>query len=346
MPSLRTFDAFPKTGSEHVQKSSKGGVSSILTYFFLLFIAWSEFGSYFGGYIDTQYTVDDRVQGTAQINLDMFVKMPCKWVGVIALDQTGDKNIVSEDLSFEDMPFFIPFNTKMNGKNDIVTPGLDEILSEAIPAQFRERIDTSQLESGQEFDGCHIFGSIPVNAVRGELRIVPKGFFGLGLQKPPLDEIDFSHVFNEFSFGDFYPYIDNPLDQTGRLVSEHLTSINYYASVVPTTYKKMGAIIRTNQYSLSETAHAVSLRSRKAPGISIFYNFEALTIVVSDERITFLQFVVRLVAMLSFFVYIASWIFRCADTVLVLGLGPKWSLRYQGHHQKVGILEKNNSKSI
>ncbi|SCV04872.1 LANO_0G13278g1_1 [Lachancea nothofagi CBS 11611] len=340
MAGLRTFDAFPKTDAQHVKKSSKGGFTSILTYLFLAFIAWSEFGSFFGGYIDQQYGVSNNLRETAQINMDIFVHMPCEWLTVLVQDRTGDRKLVQEELSLEDLPFYLPPGTVVDGRNEIRSPGLDEILAEAIPAKFREKLDFSGVADGQEFDGCHIFGSIPVNMVKGSLLITARGYSLGDFRRTPPDLINFSHVVNELSFGDFYPFIDNPLDQLGRLTNDPRTSYHYQTSVVPTTFKKLGAKVDTNQYSLSESEYTVTEFNMRIPGIMITYNFEALSITISDERISFWQFIVRLVAILSFIVYTISWTFRLTDKVLVLVLGPRWSLRYQSDgRQNTGILE-------
>lgn len=296
---------------------------------FLLFIAWSEFGSYFGGYIDQQYFVENKVKESAQINLDMFVHIPCKWLHINIRDITMDRRLVSEQLTLEDIPFFVPYGTKVNDVNSVITADLDEILAEAIPAQFRQKIEVSELEHFNEFDGCHIFGSILTNRVKGELQITPKGWGYRDSQIAPVDIIDFSHVVNELSFGDFFPYIDNTMDNTAKLTEKQLTTYHYFTSIVPTIYKKMGAEVDTNQYTLSEAKYTFSDPRTGIPGIFIQYNFEALSIMVSDERIGFWKFVIRLVAILSFVVYMASWIFRFVDWFLILALGPKWSLRYQ-----------------
>ncbi|CUS20178.1 LAQU0S01e00760g1_1 [Lachancea quebecensis] len=340
MAGLRTFDAFPKTEEQHVRKSSKGGYTSILTYFFLIFIAWSEFGNFFGGYVDEQYGVSKDLRETVQINMDMFVHMPCKWLEVVVQDHTGDRKLVREELKMESIPFFLPYGTVINERNKIATPGLDEVLAEAIPGQFRDQIDFGSGDDNQEFNGCHVFGTITVNMVKGDLMVIPRGQSLGGPQRMPLDAINLSHVINEFSFGDFYPYIDNPLDRIARITAESTTSFHYHTSVVPTIFRKLGAEVDTNQYSLSETEHEGPPQGLRVPAIIFSYSFEALTITISDERISFWQFVVRLVAILSFFVYIMTWAFTLLDMALVLLLGPKWSLRYQRDgRQKTGILE-------
>lgn len=351
MAGLRTFDAFPKTEDVYKKKSTKGGVTSILTYVFLLFICWTEFGKYFGGYIDQQYTVDNTVRETAQINMDLYVNVKCDHLHINIRDETMDRKFAIRELNLEDMPFFIPYDSKVNAVNDIVTPELDEIVGEAIPAEFREKLDTRQFfdeddpeshKYAPKFNGCHIFGSIPVNRVRGELQITAKGFGYAGV-KPPIEEINFAHAINEFSFGDFYPYIDNPLDKTARFNKEKpLSAYIYHISAIPTKYKKMGVEIDTFQYSVNDYRYDVDFMRQKKiyifPGIYFKYDFEALSIEVTDVRISFFQFVIRLVAILSFFVFVVSWVFTIIDLLLVNILGPKWSLRYQPDSVAGGIL--------
>ncbi|QID87086.1 ER vesicle protein [Saccharomyces pastorianus] len=350
MAGLKTFDAFPKTEEQYKKKSTKGGLTSLLTYLFLLFIAWTEFGEYFGGYIDYQYTVDNQVRDTVQINIDLYVNTKCEWLHINVRDQTMDRKLVSEELQLEDMPFFIPYDTKVNDFNEIITPELDEILGEAIPAEFREKLDTRAFFDENdpmnahlpEFNGCHIFGSVPVNRVSGELQITAKGLGYLDSRKAPLEDLNFAHVINELSYGDFYPYIDNPLDNTAQFnKDEPLTAYVYYTSVVPTLFQKLGAEVDTNQYSVNDYRYSSKDgNTKRVLGIFFKYNFEPLSIVVSDVRLSFVQFLVRLVAICSFLVYCASWIFTFLDMALITVMGPKWSLRYQPDAKSKGILDR------
>lgn len=342
-----------KTEEQYKKKSSKGGLSSLFTYFFLIFIAYTEFGSYFGGYVEQQYTVDPEVRENVQINLDLYVHLQCQYIHVNVRDSTMDRKIASEELKFEDMPFFIPFDVRVNDLPHVITPEMDEILGEAIPAEFREKIDMRNYYDENDpnthhnlpdFNGCHIFGSIPVNRVSGELQITAKGVGYRDFQSTPPELINFAHVINEFSYGDFYPYIDNPLDASAKFdTSDPQTAYIYYTSVVPTIYQKLGAEVDTNQYSVSEYRYhnndGSMLQSGYVPGIFFRYNFESLSIVVMDKRLTFLQFVVRLVAIISFAIYFASWVFTLTDLFLINVMGPKWSLRYQPDVQSHGILE-------
>ncbi|AQZ15639.1 ERV41 (YML067C) [Zygosaccharomyces parabailii] len=350
MAGLRSFDAFPKTDETHVRKSSKGGISSLVTYLFLLFIAWTEFGSFFGGYIDEHYEVDDQMRETFQINMDMYIKTPCKFLDVNIRDKTMDRKLVSKELNLEDMPFFIPYGTSVvNEMKEIVTPDLDSVLGNAIPAQFRQKMDAKDMfeeEEGVNFNGCHVFGSILANRVAGELQITAKGYGYADFIRTPPEEMDFAHVINEFSYGEFYPYINNPLDGTAKFnIEQPRTSYVYDTAVVPTIYEKLGAKVDTNQYAVSEYHYNAEMQQMKGPvrfpGIFLRYDFEPLSIHINDVRLSFLQFVVRLVAILSFVVYTASWAFRLLDLALLTCFGPRWSLRYQSDSKSQGILDKD-----
>lgn len=313
---------------------------SIMMYLFLLFIAWGEFGSYFGGYLDEQYIIDPELRQTTQINMDVMVQMPCKYLDVKATDITRDINDVSKRLVFKNIPFFVPYGTTFDSVNEVRTPDIDGMLADAIPLKFRENIPDADLPEEFEFNGCHIYGSIPVNRVKGELHITPKGWRYSSRQRVPHDEINLTHIFNEFSFGEFFPYIDNTLDQVGRYAQQRLTRFHYFVSVLPTIYRKMGAVVDTNQYSVSHNDITYTSSRLYTPGIFILYNFEALTVVVQDKRISFWAFLIRLVTMLSFIVYIAAWAFRLVDWLLISTLGPRWSLRYgEPHDSSKGLLE-------
>lgn len=264
---------------------------------------------------------------TVPINLDLYVNMPCKHIQIHARDITGDRRFVSEDVEMEGMPFYIPIGTRLNEMNEIVTPELDEILGEAIPAQFRESFPSSG--DGQDnFNGCHIFGSIPVNKVKGELHITAQGWGYRSQARVPEDQLNFAHVINELSFGDFYPYIDNPLDNTGKFSENNVKAFYYFTAVVPTLYRKMGAEVDTYQYSLSEAEYGPKSKATSIPGIFVRYQFEPMKIVVTDNRIGFFSFILRLVDILALIIYSTSWLFRFADRLIILVLGPKWSLRY------------------
>ncbi|CCD27168.1 uncharacterized protein NDAI_0J02760 [Naumovozyma dairenensis CBS 421] len=341
MSKLGAFDAFPKTEEEHVKKSTRGGLSSILTYLFLLFMIYNEVGRYFGGFIEQQYIVDIEIQERAQINFDIFLNTTCDLIDVRIVDLTSDnmKRSVSDEISFEDLTFYIPYGTRINILNGIYTTEFDEVLTQAIPYEFGMRIDERPPEDDMpNINACHLFGSVDVNRLPGILEISTNSTGNINDNGK-----SFAHVINELSFGEFFPFIDNPLDNTAKVLPDQpLTTYSYYLTVIPTIYEKLGKRVNTNQYSLNEFIfkHIYNVKSQTQydEAIRIHYDFDALSIFMHDTRLDFIQFLVRLVAILSFVVYIASWVFRFIDKALILLLGPRWSLMYEPVSQR-GLLD-------
>ena len=82
-------------------------------------------------------------------------------------------------------------------------------------------------------------------------------------------EINFTHIVDELSFGEYFPNINNPLDYTHEIADESMlrTSIEltvdlyrfqYFLSVVPTVYvaDDFGRkIIETNQYAVTQQSY-------------------------------------------------------------------------------------------
>ena len=65
--------------------------------------------------------------------------------------------------------------------------------------------------------------------------------------------INVSHVIHSVSFGDPYPDMVNPLDDTPKILTNGSGYFQYYLKVVPTVYEPLrGAPLRTNQFSYTE----------------------------------------------------------------------------------------------
>jgi endoplasmic reticulum-Golgi intermediate compartment protein 2 len=95
-------------------------------------------------------------------------------------------------------------------------------------------------------------------------------------------EINFTHIIDEFSFGEYYPKIDNPLDFTSAQTDEStlfswgeanetdMYRFQYFVSIVPTTYivnDFNSKIIDTFQYAVTEQSHpSASVKGQEVPG--------------------------------------------------------------------------------
>lgn len=337
---VRTFDAFPKVDSQHAVRSTRGGFSTLITMFCGLLIVWIQIGGYLGGYVDHQFIVDDKIKTELFINLDMTVAMPCEFLSTNIMDETYDRFLAGELLNFEGTEFYIPSVFEVNAENnDHETPELDEILQENIRAEFR----VSGAKINNAAPACHIFGSIPVNHVSGKFFITATGFGRSSRPHVPYESLNFSHAISEFSFGEFYPYINNPLDFTAKVTTEHGQVYNYNSRVVPTLYEKLGIEVDTNQYSLSEQHRVIDKGTKsisKMPGIFFKYDFEPIKLIVAERRLPFLQFVARLATIVSGLIVFAGYIYRLYEKVLAILFGKRYA---QKHTERVtgGLLDKN-----
>lgn len=337
---VRTFDAFPKVSSEHTVRSQRGGYSTLLTIFCGLLILWIEIGGFLGGYVDEQFEVDHEIKQELQINLDILVAMPCEFLHTNALDITKDKYLAGETLNFEGMNFLLPTSFRIN--SDEYHPGnqdLDTVMGESLKAEFR--VSGARINEGAP--ACHIFGSIPVNHVKGEFHITAKGFGYRDRLHVPYESLNFSHVIQEFSYGDFYPYLNNPLDMSGRTTNDHLQAFRYFTTVVPTLYEKLGLIVDTYQYSLTELHHSYKVnklgKPDGIPGIFFKYDFEPIKLIISEKRIGFFQFIARLGTILGGLLIAGGYLYRLYEKLLILAFGKRYVEK--DSEKKRGLLDED-----
>ncbi|CAH2355308.1 ER-derived vesicles protein Erv41p [[Candida] railenensis] len=322
---VRTFDAFPKVDAQHQVRSTRGGFSTLLTILCGLLIFWVEVGGYVGGYVDHQFSVDKNLNSQLTINLDLIVNMPCEFVHTNVMDITDDKFLAGELLNYAGIHWFLPLGFNINNVNDKhSTPDLDEIMQESFRAEYLSQ----GLKVDEGAPACHIFGSIPVNQVKGDFHITAKGLGYRDRHHVSKEALNFSHVINEFSFGEFYPFIDNPLDQTGKVTDEKFIAYKYYTQVVPTEYQRLGITIDTNQYSLTES-HIVYPTSHNGnptgvPGIFFKYDFEPIKLKIIEKRIPFFQFVARLATILGGIMVLAGYAYRLYEKLLSILFGKKY----------------------
>lgn len=309
----------------------------MLTMFCGLLIIWIQIGGYLGGYIDHQFAVDKKIRSELQINVDMLVAMPCQFLTTNVMDITNDRYLAREVLNFQGTDFFVPELFAVNSdNNDYATPDLDEVMQETIRAEF----NVAGARVNEDAPACHIFGSIPVNHVKGEFRISARSpLYSDGLAVAT-QSYNFSHVISEFSFGEFYPFIVNPLDFTAKVTGEQEQSYLYFAKVVPTAYEKLGIVIDTYQYSLTEIH-----RAREGfAGLSFAYSFEPIKLTIREMRISFIEFVAKLATILSGLLIAAGYLFSLYETLLRVLFGKKYTEKNTEKKQG-GLLDRASPHS-
>jgi hypothetical protein len=78
--------------------------------------------------------------------------------------------------------------------------------------------------------------------------------------------MNLSHIIHEWSFGDYYPSIAQPLDMSVEIARTPFTIMQYFLLVVPTTYiSSSGKQLETNQYSVTDYKREVD-HGKGVPG--------------------------------------------------------------------------------
>jgi hypothetical protein len=130
--------------------------------------------------------------------------------------------------------------------------------------------------------------------------------------------LNFTHRIDEFSFGELYPSLINPLDDSIEIAESRKCGLakicyillhvpnpifidfeifQYFLSVVPTTYiDNSNNLLNTYQYAVTDSKKVFSEQEamHNIPGIFFKYDFEPISVRITEKRQSFTHFLVRL----------------------------------------------------
>uniref|UniRef100_A0A060T3G9 Endoplasmic reticulum-Golgi intermediate compartment protein n=1 Tax=Blastobotrys adeninivorans TaxID=409370 RepID=A0A060T3G9_BLAAD len=214
--------------------------------------------------------------------------MPCQGVTVHVVDQSGDRLLAHELLTFEPADFdssAAHLLTESEGYDD-----MRGVMKKARRSKMRAH------KTPVDGNACRIYGSIPVTRVRGDLHITAKGYGYRDRRVLRPEQLNFTHIIDEFSFGTYYPKLVNPLDGTVVVAENSLEHIKYFLSVVRTKYRSYstGYTVDTNQYAVTEMKGVTNQgRLSHPPGLFFKYDMEPIALDITDRRLPFSQWLVR-----------------------------------------------------
>ncbi|KAK9450210.1 endoplasmic reticulum vesicle transporter-domain-containing protein [Limtongia smithiae] len=320
---VRTFDAFPKVSSMYSTRSSQGGATTLFLAAVCLYLIWTEMGTYFAGVSDQQFLVTDAVGWDMQVNVDITVAMPCTSLHVNAQDAAGDRLLAGELLTMEPTTFDLAHThtlsvaTREESQESMSGENVQNVLRRGkVSRRFKH---TPPRRKGVD-EACRIYGMLDVNKVQGDLHITAKNFGYLDRSDPGKvlrrEDLNFSHVIDELSFGEYYPSLENPLDGVAALIDTAMFRYQYYLSVVSTEYAAYARrrVLYTNQYAVTEQP-TDQVNPTHPPGIFFKYDIEPIGLRITERRVPFLQFVVRLVNALGGVVVCTGWAYPLLDTL-------------------------------
>merc|ERR1712050_786106 len=132
--------------------------------------------------------------------------------------------------------------------------------------------------------GCQVHGRVIVNKVSGNVHVaLGRSTIRDGKHVHEFNMHDISDGFNTsheihaITFGDYVPGVLSPLDGTTKIVKHGAFMFHYYIKLVPTVFtSRWGEEVYTNQYSVTDSARNVQVRSGELsglPGVFIVYDF-------------------------------------------------------------------------
>ncbi|KAJ3187485.1 hypothetical protein HDU85_006776 [Gaertneriomyces sp. JEL0708] len=297
------LDAFPKVQRNIQHATGTGGVLTIIVALLLAYLAASEYAQYRTITQDYEFLVDQTPSHHGhglQINVDVTIAMPCKYIRADVLDVSGVSLPVSRSLHAEKAIFETRNARRLGYHQTDDDLNIHRLVSQASKSQ---KASTSGKASGDTnaVESCRVTGSVAVNKVSGMLHFTALGH---GYNDPghaPHDVMNFTHRIDKLSFGQYYPGLDNPLDDTLEYATSGMQMFQYFIAIVPTTYIDRAAAFRrrtllTNQYAVTDYSRALNSENPAGglPGIFIKYDIEAISVRIIASRLSFLHFLTRL----------------------------------------------------
>ena len=167
-------------------------------------------------------------------------------------------------------------------------------------------------------DSCRLYGNIEIHRVQGDLHITASGHGYPDLAQVDFNQMNFSHIIEELSFGDFYPNLINPLDGSISTTDRNLNRFQYFLSIVPTVYRTDYRSIHTNQFSVTgQSQPSITQGSASVPGIFFKYDVEPFMLDIHSSSIGFVKFATRLIGLFGGLIVTIDLITRFGEYVVL-----------------------------
>jgi len=301
LESLKKFDVYTKVQDDCVQKSQAGGIVTVITSFILALLFWIELREFCSVEAIDSISVDTRINQKLPIGLNItFPHLRCDEVSVDTVDSAGD-NQVNVHGGLEQVSLDARGQPVIDSE-PVVKPGDCLSCMEATDDQHKCCNTCQELKDAyvaqdlayfhildtapqcKNSIGCRIHGKVVVNKVSGNVHVAlgrstirdGKHVHEFNMHDVS-DGFNTSHEIHAITFGDYVPGVFSPLDGTTKIVRHGAFMFHYYIKLVPTVFTdRWGEEVYTNQYSVTDSARNVQVRSGELsglPGVFIVYDF-------------------------------------------------------------------------
>ncbi|KAH8979567.1 DUF1692-domain-containing protein [Lactarius akahatsu] len=292
---LKSFDAFPKLPSTYRTRSSERGFLTLFIAFIALLLVANDIGEFVWGWPDYEFGVDHTPASYLDVNVDLIVNMPCRYLTVDLRDVVGDRLYLSKGFHGRRYTLFDigqATTLKEHAEDPHRTASNCRVPQVAwFLALFRRSQDLYKPTYNHVRDGsaCRIMARLPSRGISANLHITTLG-----------------HGYSSFTVMNLSHRSLQPLDNSFEITHDEFVAYQYYLRVVPTTYvAPRTAPLHTNQYSVTHYERKLSPHSG-VPGIFFKFDIEP----------------VRCVGVIGGIFVCASWGLRATDRVILAVAGP------------------------
>ncbi|KAG2187861.1 hypothetical protein INT44_000611 [Umbelopsis vinacea] len=315
------LDAFPKVEEDNKHRSGQGGLLTLVLAVVLTLLTFSEIADYRHLNTSFEFLVDQQVARKVQINLDMTIAMPCPDINVDVYDLGGDRLHLTNN--FKSIPAqFEVANARLYGQAQDPTH-----IHQIIKAAKGQKVDDAVIWVPVGYwDPSKPTKLLPIfTSLLKDMAIVSTFLFEPDISQytlTPFCFLNFTHRINEFSFGKLYPNLVNPLDDSIETTDAHFHAFQYFMSVVPTTYiDNSNNVLETYQYAVTDSSKSFTEMEAlyNVPGIFFKYDFEPISVRITEKRQSFSRFLVRLSGIIGGAVVCVGFAYRVIRFVLTGG---------------------------
>lgn len=190
LSAVKAFDAFPKTKPSYTEKTSTGGVWTVVLVLASAILTWTELSRWWAGSTTHNFAVEQGVGHDLQINLDMVVKMKCDDLHINVQDASGDRILAGQALRKDPTLWELwgsnrKAHTLGASKKDRLDlsgyPGFAEYREEDVHDHLgaargsKKFSKTPRLSKSRGVDSCRVYGSMHGNKVQGDFHITARG---------------------------------------------------------------------------------------------------------------------------------------------------------------------------
>ncbi|KZT06078.1 DUF1692-domain-containing protein [Laetiporus sulphureus 93-53] len=296
---LAQFDAFPKVPSTYKTRSESRGFLTLFVAIVAFLLILNDLGEYIWGWPDYEFSVDTDSANDLNINVDLVVNMPCRFLSVDLRDAVGDRLYLSRGFRRDGTKFDIGQATSL--KEHAAALSAQQAVAQSRKSRgffsmlFRRNSNQYRPTYNYQKDGsaCRIYGTITAKKVTANLHITTVGHGYTSRDHVDHHLMNLSHVITEFSFGPYFPDITQPLDDSFELTHDPFVAYQYYLHVVPTTYiAPRSAPLHTHQYSVTHYTRKLASH-HGTPGIFFKFDMEPLSLTIHQRTTTLVQLLIR-----------------------------------------------------